>query len=80
MKCCHGTKVRNTAFSVGNNSYIRQAMALFNLAFHQNGFFWDGRAEQLRDQVLGPIENLLEMNETLANMVSKLGPDNDHVA
>ena len=55
-------------------------MALFNLAFHQNGLFWDGRAEQLRDQVLGPIENLLEMNETLANMVSKLGPDNDHVA
>ena len=30
----------------------RQAMALFNLAWHRHGMFWDGRSESLRDQAL----------------------------
>ncbi len=50
----------------------RQAMAVMNLAWHQNGLFWDGRAPHLRDQALGPIQNPLEMNETLPNVVTKL--------
>lgn len=50
----------------------RQAMAIFNMAWHENGFFWDGRAELLRDQALKPIQDPLEMNETLENVVAKL--------
>jgi cytochrome c peroxidase len=50
----------------------RQAMAIFNMAWHDNQFFWDGRADLLRDQSLGPIENPLEMNETLTNVIGKL--------
>ncbi len=50
----------------------RQAMAIFNMAWHENEFFWDGRAHLLRDQALGPIENPLEMNETLENVIVKL--------
>ncbi|MFT6243763.1 MAG: cytochrome c peroxidase [Salibacteraceae bacterium] len=50
----------------------RQAMAIFNMAWHENEFFWDGRAHLLRDQALGPIENPLEMNETLPNVIVKL--------
>jgi len=50
----------------------RQAMAIFNMAWHSNEFFWDGRAHLLRDQSLLPIEDPLEMNETLENVIAKL--------
>jgi len=50
----------------------RQAMSVFNMAWNDHGFFWDGRAMQLRDQALMPIEDPLEMNETLENAINKL--------
>lgn len=50
----------------------RQAMSVFNTAWHSNEFFWDGRAHLLRDQALLPIQDPLEMNETLANVIQKL--------
>lgn len=50
----------------------RQAMASFNMAWNDNGFFWDGRAELLRHQSLMPIQDPLEMNETLENVIAKL--------
>jgi len=53
----------------------RQAMPVMNLAWHQNGMFWDGRAPKLRDQALMPIQDPLEMNETLDNVVAKLSDD-----
>jgi len=49
----------------------RNAMPLFNLAW-KSAFFWDGRASSLREQVLEPIENPIEMHETLTNVVAKL--------
>lgn len=52
----------------------RNAMPLFNLAWHQ-GFFWDGRAATLRQQVLMPIQDAHEMNETLDHVVAKLQED-----
>jgi cytochrome c peroxidase len=53
----------------------RQAMAIFNLAWHKNGMFWDGRAPHVRDQALMPIQDPLEMNETLDNAIAKLKAD-----
>lgn len=50
----------------------RQAMAIFNMAWHTNDFFWDGRADLLRDQALLPIEDELEMDETIENVIEKL--------
>lgn len=50
----------------------RQAMAVFNLAWNTNEFFWDGRAHLLRDQSLLPIQDPLEMKEELASVVAKL--------
>lgn len=50
----------------------RQAMPIFNMAYHSNEFFWDGRATLLRDQSLLPIQDPLEMNETLENVITKL--------
>ncbi len=79
MACasCHN---QSTAFSDTNQFSIgvegqpggRQAMAIFNMAWNTNEFFWDGRAHLLRDQSLLPIQDPLEMNETLDNVISKL--------
>ena len=51
---------------------MRQAMPVFNMAWHTNEFFWDGRAHLLRDQAILPIQDPLEMNETLDNVLAKL--------
>jgi cytochrome c peroxidase len=53
----------------------RNAMSAVNMAWNSNHFFWDGRADLLRHQSLKPIQDPLEMNETLANVVSKLEND-----
>jgi cytochrome c peroxidase len=53
----------------------RQAMAVFNMAWNENEFFWDGRSHLLRDQSLKPIEDSLEMDESLANVIGKLSSD-----
>lgn len=82
MSCasCH---VQSDGFSDSNQfstgveglQGARQAMAIFNMAWNQNGFFWDGRAELLRHQAILPIQDPLEMNEKLKNVVAKLSAD-----
>ena len=64
---------KSRAFSLGaeGKTGTRNAMPLFNLAW-KSAFFWDGRAATLRDQVLMPIQNPIEMHETLTNVISKL--------
>lgn len=64
-------------FSIGVNNLQgkRQAMSVFNMAWHTNEFFWDGRAHLLRDQSLMPIQDHLEMDENLPNVVAKLKAD-----
>lgn len=77
---CHNQK---TAFAdtnrlskgVGGSLGKRQAMAVFNTLWHSNEFFWDGRAHLLRDQSLKPIQDNLEMDETLENVIQKLSAD-----
>lgn len=61
-------------FSVGVEMLVgkRQAMPVINMAWHSNEFFWDGRANLLREQSLKPIQDPLEMNETLENVIEKL--------
>lgn len=77
---CNSCHVQGTGFSDKNQfskgvdgfSGKRQSMPIFNLAWHKTGFFWDGRAVTLREQSLLPIQDPLEMHETLDNVVSKL--------
>ena len=57
----------------------RNAMPLFNLAW-KGSFFWDGRAPTLRAQALEPIQNLIEMHETLTNVVAKLRSTGEYKA
>jgi cytochrome c peroxidase len=66
-------------FSRGVNGELgtRNAPALENLAW-KNSFFWDGRAATLREQVLQPIQNPIEMHDTLPDVVAKVSADNDY--
>jgi len=67
--------IRRFSIGVENLPGDRQAMPVMNLAWHKNGLFWDGRAPHVREQSLGPIQNPLEMNETLPNAAAKLRAD-----
>lgn len=58
----------------------RQAMPVFNTAWHTNDFFWDGRAHLLRDQSLKPIQDTLEMFESLTAVVAKLNTRSTYTA
>ena len=51
---------------------IRNSMALVNLAYNTRGFFWDGRVNSLENQVLHPIEDPLEMNNTIQEVELRL--------
>lgn len=53
----------------------RNSMTIFNMVYHNEGFFWDGRAADLRTQVLMPIQDPLELDESLEDVVSKLQAD-----
>jgi len=72
---------RGKAVSTGSNGAkgTRNAMALFNLAYAHN-YFWDGRSPSLRDQALGPIQNPVEMNQTLDALLKKLNADSTYPA
>lgn len=59
------------ATGVGGQVGGRSAPSIVNAAYAPLQF-WDGRAEQLEGQALGPIQNPIEMNMTLEEVVEKL--------
>ncbi|MEM7383673.1 MAG: MbnP family protein [Verrucomicrobiota bacterium] len=65
------TDPRQYSIGIDGQKGKRNAMPLFNLAW-KSSFFWDGRAPSLRAQSLMPIEDHLEMGESLENVVTKL--------
>ena len=67
--------------SLGESGQLgrRNAMPLMNLAWAKE-FFWDGRAQSLREQVLLPIQDTHEMNETLERVAKKLKAERDYPA
>ena len=60
-------------FSTGvdGNLGVRQSMALVNLGW-QSAFFWDGRANTLEEQILHPVVDPLEMDQSWSAAVQKL--------
>lgn len=52
---------RQFSLGVGDSVGGRNSMALINLGWQQF-FFWDGRAKTLEQQILGPVENPVEMH------------------
>lgn len=49
----------------------RQAMAIINLAWDEH-LFWDGRANSLEAQALGPVSNPIELNAKWVDVEDKL--------
>jgi len=81
---CHApekafTDGRRTARGAEGGFGPRNSMPLFNLAWKRD-FFWDGRAPSLREQVLQPIQNPLEMDQSLTNLAAKLSRDGNYPA
>jgi cytochrome c peroxidase len=79
---CHNphlafSQPRRFSRGVDGDIGTRNAMTLENLAW-KDSFFWDGRAKTLREQVLQPIQNPIEMHESLANVISKISTDKDY--
>jgi len=86
MSCatCHmqASAFTDTAqFSVGINGLEghRNAMAVFNMAWNTNGFLWDGGPQLLRHQSLLPIQDGLEMDETLDDVIAKLSANQVYI-
>ncbi|MBL0127322.1 MAG: cytochrome-c peroxidase [Flavobacteriales bacterium] len=72
----HGSRFSTGIDGIQGN---RNSMVLQNLGW-EHQFFWDGRAPHLEDQILGPVENVIEMHETWPNAVAKLQADPAYVA
>lgn len=74
---CH---LRKFAFTDSSNRFSkgiqgllgpRNSMPLYNLGWATE-FFWDGGAANLESQVVGPIQNPLEMHQNLADVIVEL--------
>jgi cytochrome c peroxidase len=79
---CHSpehafTDDRRIARGAQGKSGTRNTMPLVNLAW-KSEFFWDGRAKSLRQQVLEPIQNPMEMDQTLTNLTTKLATEGNY--
>ncbi|MDG2122355.1 MAG: cytochrome c peroxidase [Verrucomicrobiales bacterium] len=68
---------RTVSIGIDAQPGTRNSMPLFNLAW-KSSFFWDGRAASLREQVLVPIEDHTELDESLENVVAKLSAHQDY--
>ncbi len=64
---------------IDNKLGIRNSPALFNLAW-QPLFFWDGGVGDLDLFHVNPIQNPVEMDETIPNVVTKLKSDNTYLS
>jgi cytochrome c peroxidase len=82
--CHHPTESfsdEGDALSTGSTGVkgTRNAPALINLVY-QRCYFWDGRSPSLRAQALVPIQNPLEMNQTIDGAVANLKADPTYVS
>ncbi len=59
------------SIGVGGKKGNINAPTVYNAVFNFRQF-WDGRAEDLKEQVFGPIENPVEMDQTMKQTVDKL--------
>lgn len=64
---------------IDNRLGTRNSPPIFNLNWHPS-FFWDGGVNHIESQPINPIQNPLEMDETIDNIVSKLQADEKYKA
>lgn len=82
---CHlpqGSFTDNEALSLGIDGIAgrRSAMSLLDIAYvpANKGLFWDGRASNLEDQALLPVEDELELHAIWPNVVERLKTHPDY--
>ena len=64
----------NVSHGIDNLLGVRNAPGLFNLNWNTS-FMWDGGINHIEVQPIGPITNPVEMDESIANMVTKIQND-----
>lgn len=64
----------NVSHGIENRLGTRNSPPLFNLNWHPS-FFWDGGVNHIESQPINPIQNPVEMDETLQNVVAKVRND-----
>ncbi|NNF34663.1 MAG: cytochrome C peroxidase, partial [Saprospiraceae bacterium] len=74
---CHlpnGSFTDNKPVSLGIEGAMtsRSSMSLLNVAFYNRGLFWDGRESSIESLSLIPVEDIHEMDNTWAEVVSRL--------
>lgn len=79
---CHGldkggTDLLVTSTGVGGQKGPINSPTVYNSSFNFVQF-WDGRAKDLREQALGPVENPIEMGEKWDNVVKKISADPEY--
>lgn len=86
MSCssCHDparafTDGRRVSTGIAGRLGTRNVPALLNRGYGA-AFFWDGRAQTLEDQVLGPITNPRELGFTVEGVLARLGQDTRYPA
>jgi len=62
---------RPSSLGIGSQTGARNSPTVMNRLFSKEQF-WDGRAADLEDQALGPIQNPIEMGHTLQGMISNV--------
>ncbi|SEK19407.1 cytochrome-c peroxidase [Parapedobacter koreensis] len=63
------------AHGVSGKPLERHAPALFNLAWHDTGLFWDGGSKNLESQAFGPLTHVDEMGMDLGLLEARLRED-----
>ena len=66
------TDGRALAVGIDGREGRRNAMSLVNLVFNANGFNWDGSAATLTEQAIHPVENMLEMDDSWDNVLTRI--------
>jgi cytochrome c peroxidase len=64
---------------IENKLGTRNSPVLFNMAW-QSSFFWDGGVGDLDFFHVNPIQNPVEMDETIPNIIEKLKTDNNYLS
>ncbi len=78
MSCasCHNQALgfadgKKTSVGIDGVNGTRSSMSLVNLAWDKH-FFWDGRTKTLEEQALEPIQDPIELNQSMDELVNEL--------
>jgi cytochrome c peroxidase len=83
---CHEQKLAfsdGVSFSkagVAGTPLLRHSPALINMAWANNGLFWDGGSTNLESQVFGPLTAHDEMSQDLYELIDELNAVPDYVS